>query len=164
MGFARNWQNKKGEYFGIPYIEQWQRIVRWHSRLMILNDQVPGTDSNGLMDHVYACLQNCLMFRDWLSGCYVSKKAVNALYGSRELKLCRDIANGTKHFKIDKPSVDANFLTVCEYLPPPVGQTEGSSYKLTLCADGDYYDLIELCTKCVKQIENFMESINSADR
>jgi hypothetical protein len=150
MGFARTHQAQ-------PFLEQWERTSRWYHRMAVLNLETPRACADELMDHVYACLQNCLMLRDWLlNSPGVERAAVRQLFGSTELKLCRDVANGTKHLQISKPSIDSQFMTVREYTPPSLDGSRGADYVLTLCADGRKLDLLWLCDECMRQVSEFM--------
>jgi hypothetical protein len=78
----------------------------------------------------------------------------------QELRVCRDIVNGTKHFRISEPSVDAEFSIVREYVPRPVGGGE-PGHRFVVHADENEVprkrDLLALADQCVELWEHFVE-------
>ena len=96
---------------------QWARVQRWNVRLKKVA-AAPG-DSERYFDDVYAFFQNCYHLRDWLekSGSVGADKLTTFFRDHYEMQLCRDICNGTKHFNLTNPSIDADFSMVREYVP-----------------------------------------------
>jgi hypothetical protein len=136
---------------------QLDRLRRWHDRLHWLrshrgDDYLSWED----VDFVLAVLQNCCILREWL----VRDGAVGeALIGDfvsshPELRVCRDIANGTKHFSVSRPSVDAEFSILQEYVPAPVGGGEAGRRFVVIA--GDKYDMLALADRCVHLWERFI--------
>ena len=77
-----------------------------------------------------------------------------------ELRLCRDICNGTKHLAISRPSLDADLAIGREYVPahwpgvrPHVNET------WFVIAGGKKYDLFELADRCLALWEDFVAEI-----
>ena len=74
--------------------------------------------------------------------------------------------NGSKHLRIDRPSIDAKHLTVQEYVPGPVGSPAGtgSSFRLLVLYRGaqERLDLIELCATCVRLFGDFLQQTKGA--
>jgi hypothetical protein len=126
---------------------QLARIHRWHERLHLA--AVRG--SQDLEDFAFTFFQNCYYLREWLQKtCSMSKSEIDTLFtSSKELELCRDICNGTKHLTIDRPSIDADFSIGREYDP-----NEKSGYRLLWIADGKY-DVLELASRCVSILDQF---------
>lgn len=115
--------------------------------------------SADLDDFMFAFFQNCFMLREWIKKTSpLSKGDLDNLFNSTpELRICRDICNGTKHYSISKPSVDAEFSILREYDP-----SEASGHRLRIIvqdknhvADGKY-DLLELAGKCLRIWEGFL--------
>jgi hypothetical protein len=81
-------------------VEQWQRVLRWQQRLhAIVSEHYD--DGDAVVDHALALLQNCFSMRDWLSSSLPSKGTeIQNLFSSPSLRLCRDLANGSKHLAI----------------------------------------------------------------
>ena len=95
--------------------------------------------------------QNCYHLREWLcQTSTISKHDVDGFFnGTKELLLCRDICNATKHLNINRASVDATFSIGYEYNP-----SEPSNARLFLIADAKY-DLLDLASRCLKLLEQF---------
>lgn len=95
-------------------IEQFQRTKRWFKRFEeIQNGRSHTRESEYYQDIVYAFFQNCWHIKDWiLNSTNINdsqKSNIKAFfYQNTDMKICRDIANGTKHLTIKKPSIDPN--------------------------------------------------------
>ncbi|MEW6775171.1 MAG: hypothetical protein AB1405_02680 [Bdellovibrionota bacterium] len=154
MSFARNQQTA-------AFLEQWERVLRWQGRVHGRSHASP----DEFMDHLYALFQNCFAMRDWLENSEVIPgESLSEIFSAFELRLCRDICNGTKHLEITRPSVDANFMTVREYAPPPISKLDEAlsspEYKLVLIAADNKYDLVELADQCVDILRNALSTRN----
>lgn len=126
---------------------QLARVRRWHQRVL----NAASTGSPDLQDFIFVFFQNCYHLREWLhSTSRIPKAEIDQLYSTtKELRLCRDICNGTKHLDLSNASVDAFFSIGYEYAPHEPG---GS--RLFLIAD-DKYDLLELAGRCLRLLEQF---------
>ena len=150
--FARHRQS-------LPLVEQWERVNRWLAKVQTAYGSSV-TDADDMMDLFYALFQNIFAMRDWLLSSGIDESKVNALFASNRLQLCRDIANGTKHCKLTRPSVDADFLTLREYEPA----SRGSAHAFRLVADGQRIDMYTFAGLCLWEIQQFMisEGLNGA--
>jgi len=86
---------------GSGYRAQLDRSRRFLDRVQSID---PRRDVD-YQDDVWAFFQNCWHLKDWLSHDHrvpysVRKNALAAAHRSRVLKVCRDMANGTKHRKL----------------------------------------------------------------
>lgn len=52
-------------------------------------------------DYLYAFFQNCYHLRDWLLGTYSQDAIDDFLKSTLPMRICRDVANLTKHFALD---------------------------------------------------------------
>lgn len=122
-------------------------VRRWHERVL----GAAQTGSPDLQDFIFVFFQNCYHLREWLHRTSkIPKSEIDKFYSTtKELMLCRDICNGTKHLDVDHASVDAGFSIGWEYVP-----REPNGGRLFLIADNKY-DLLELATKCLQLIEGF---------
>lgn len=146
MSFARDRQT-------VPAWEQIHRTRRWYMRLIGLPDD---TDADARMDFVLAVFQNCFAVRDWMKVSGVEESHADTRFKATvELRLCRDICNGSKHCTIKWPSVDPQHMMVREYVPGGVG--ESPTDRLVVLADGEYHDPYALAKKCLDQIEAIAE-------
>lgn len=94
--------------------EQFERIKRWHERFKEIHSGREHTrESDYYQDVVYAFFQNCWSLKDWIinSGA-LSKEKIEEVekffHSNMDMKICRDIANGSKHLLIKEPSIDPN--------------------------------------------------------
>lgn len=122
-------------------------IHRWHDRVV----SAARTGSPDLQDFIFVFFQNCHHLREWLhQTSAIPKGEVDRFFTqTKELQLCRDICNGTKHLNIDRASIDATFSIGWEYNPH-----EPCGARLFLIAD-DKYDLLDLASRCLKLLDQF---------
>jgi hypothetical protein len=87
--------------------EQLARTRRYYERFKKLNDgkaKEPSSEAN--MDDIYAFFQNCYHLKDWLRNdpaytFHSGKEIEEHVNQSRELSICADICNGSKHLSFD---------------------------------------------------------------
>ncbi len=130
-----------------PVVEQWGRIKRWQRRL---HDCVKGNgDSDDVVDYALVLILNCFAMRDWLiNSKAIPQVAVDSIFSSFELKMCRDIAIGNKHYSVNSQSIDSDHRIHREYVP----YSESHNFTYCVVFGSEKYDFIELCDKCVGQI------------
>ena len=123
------------------------RVHRWHRRVI----EAANDGSPDLADFTSALFQNCYHLREWFQKtAKTNHGALNLIFKqSRELQVCRDICNGTKHFTLKHPSVDGAFSICWEYDPAQVGKR-----RLVIIA-GEKYDLLDLAFRCVAALDEF---------
>jgi hypothetical protein len=88
---------------GIGYRSQLDRARRFLDRVQ---SDDPRRDID-YQDDVWAFFQNCWHIKDWLKHDYrvpkrIRDRAIAAAHASRVLRVCRDMANGTKHRKLTR--------------------------------------------------------------
>lgn len=118
------------------------------------------------LDFLLAFFASCFDLRDWLIASGVDRESVTALFrGNVELRVCRDIANGFKHFRITDHPYDAKFSVVREYVPEnwPSYVGHGES-KWNIVAGEDMFDLVALAHQCVDLLDEFLhdQGLNAA--
>lgn len=104
-------------------------------------------------DFLLAFCQNCHALRDWFEkDGAVSKDQLDALMQSNQpLRVCRDIANGSKHLKVDRPSVDQNFSIGREYCGPEIPD------RWFVIVGDDLVDTLALASQCVDAWRMFLQ-------
>ncbi len=145
---------------------QYKRVKRWYDRVMKIRSRVtsnPPQQEQDEKDHddIYAFFQNCYHLRDWLRRTNtVSHTELEKFFSKHvELGICRDICNGTKHFQISKPSVDAFFSIGRQFLLRNPDRNDGIGDTTWFIKAGDStYDIFELASKCMKLWESFLAS------
>ncbi|MGH9921981.1 MAG: hypothetical protein ACRD38_04445 [Nitrososphaerales archaeon] len=94
-----------------------------------------------------------------------SEKVKDYLDRTHELQVCRDLANGTKHLELDKPSRTKVFDWNKADMPWPVVRTYdpfsvASGYPqegLAILVDGEELECNEFIKKCIEKWEDFLE-------
>ena len=122
---------------------QLERVHRWQRRVT----HSANIGSGDLEDFVFALFQNCYHLREWIEKtAKVPSSELDGLFArTPELRVCRDICNGTKHLTLSRASVDADFSIGREYDP-----ASASGYRLFIIAHGNKdaaangkYDLLD---------------------
>ena len=90
------------------YREQLARTRRYYERFKKLNDgKAKEPPSGASMDYSYAFFQHCYHMKDWLRNdpaytFHSDKEIEDHISKSRELSICADICNGSKHLAFDR--------------------------------------------------------------
>jgi hypothetical protein len=113
--------------------------------------EAANSGSPDLADYAFALFQNCYHLREWFQKtAKANPEALDSVYKrSRELQVCRDICNGTKHLTLRDASVDAEFSICREYDP-----SHPAKCRLVIIA-GEKYDLLDLASRCVATLDDF---------
>lgn len=138
------------------WIGQYVRMRRWLDRLKnLLNNRGHDYTTDLFVDYFLAFFQNCYHLRDYLQNTnVVSKNELDKLFeNSVKLKACRDICNGTKHFSISKPSIDADFSIFRAY--DYFNEYPNNEQWKVLVYDTTY-DIVELARDCANEWTNFL--------
>ena len=75
------------------------------------------------LDYFISFFQNCFHLKDWIieaqknDGINWSNKIHAMINSNQSMKICRDLCNGLKHLRINRPSIDKNFAIFYEYRP-----------------------------------------------
>ena len=154
MGFG--WSaHKNGGWRG-----QYQRLQRWHRLIhQIGRAKSQRKEMEQEHDFLYAYFQNCYHLRDWLRNSNaVTAKALQEFFRLNEpMGVCRDICNGTKHWRIDHPSVDADFSMGREYVPADCSSERPHVNESWFIISGrNKYDLFELADTCMALWDSFL--------
>jgi len=85
------------------YADQWKRVLRWLERI-----EATPRNSTEYDDFIWAFFQNCWHMKDWIKNDQLlSSSFRSGIEGmalrERSLRVCADLANGTKHFELQKP-------------------------------------------------------------
>jgi len=126
-------------------------VRRWHHRFLSACADGTRTPADRL-DFFLAFAQNCYSLRDWLDrDARASKPALDDLMSrTPALQICRDVANGSKHLVISKPSIDAAFSIGREY----TGRDQPERWFLV--AGTHFLDAVEFTNECVRVWEEFL--------
>ncbi|WP_233425639.1 hypothetical protein [Paraburkholderia kururiensis] len=89
---------------------------RWRDRVRATDVEHSSAD---LLDFLIAFFVVCFHLRDWLKDSGVDAERLTALFRANvERRVCRDIANGFKHSRLDRePFHDPTFSVVRGHVP-----------------------------------------------
>ncbi|HLG24161.1 MAG TPA: hypothetical protein VI564_04515 [Candidatus Nanoarchaeia archaeon] len=160
-----------------PHLEQFARVHRWKKRLdkiRFSNSQESSQPEH--YDFIYAFFTNCYHLRDFLKHSKaIQTKLVDEFFTkNKEMQICRDICNESKHCVLDSPSIGLEILNtnkksakgwagVClirEYDPfQEVLKNDNpvKNIKYVVLADGKKYNVFELADKCYQLWTNFFK-------
>jgi hypothetical protein len=147
------------------WLTHYARTLRWYARLQKVRAACGQVGIHqDCEDYIYAFFQNCFHLRDWLlKSRVIHKSQLDQLFESNvELRLCRDICNGTKHMTITrKPSIDADFYTFREYDHLHISSPSDDPHameKFMIRASGEKWDAFELADRCMQIWNEFLEA------
>jgi hypothetical protein len=137
---------------------QYQSMLRWHRRVIYAAN---GEKSADEFDFLLAFFDASHRLRDWLEKTgTVTKADLDSFIGAHaELGICRDIANGFKHYSISRPSIDEEFAIVNQYVDP---SDRGRRYRFpngewTVLANGHQFGLVDMAEQIVNLWRSFLE-------
>lgn len=158
-----------GKFSKKPYLEQFYRIKRWHSRLNSIRfSNSPESEADNQLDFIYAFFTNCFILEDWLKNSGVNSKKIYDYRDQHiELKICRDLCNNTKHLLLTKGKSSISTLAKSNELSNGVTihkVYDDSSFDKPLkysnyiiMADFKKYYVFDVADKCVLLWGNFLE-------
>jgi hypothetical protein len=148
----------------LQQVEGWRgqlaRVARWRQRVTIAAKGERSTDE---LDFLLAFFESAYHLRNWLIETRAASKIDVDRYVALhiELQLCRDIANGFKHHSLRRPSIDAEFAIVHQYVPP---NEHGRRYRFpngewTILANGTQFGLVDLSERVLLLWNQFLKQL-----
>ena len=154
-------------------MQQLERTERYLKRMQRLYSGVPASweERNNYEDDVYTFFIHCHHIQDWfveLNLLGATREDVNELInGIQALRICADICNATKHYKITRKlrSPDQPHIVSRKH----VGHSEGPMgdaqpilmSTFTILSDGKKYDVLEVAEACINAWHAFIEWLKS---
>ncbi|WP_139795104.1 hypothetical protein [Chromobacterium violaceum] len=141
------------------YRSQLDRLERWYARAQLAKDLLD------IEDYLYAFFQNCYYLREWLPEEAFSTEQVNQFFKANiEMKVCRDLANLTKHRELHNPPATNAEPSIARIYVPNGRGWFGSDAALVVLTDvSDHpFDLLELAGRCLILWREFMDTPNTA--
>jgi hypothetical protein len=135
---------------------QYHRMLRWRDRVGAIDTERSSADQ---LDFLSAFFVACFHLRDWLRDSGIDAERLIALFRANvELRVCRDIANGFKHSRLDRePFHDPAFSVVREHVPLGLSSNLGhANTRWSIVAGEHKLDLVELAGRCVSIWDGFL--------
>jgi hypothetical protein len=145
---------------------QLARVERWYTRALTALD----SGSTDAEDFVYAFCQSAYHLRDWIqkSGAASQADLDTLMNNTPTLKLCRDVCNGSKHFKVDSSRTETDHIGLMREYVPPTGAREAGGIRPRLFVfesqDGSVQmvDIRALMNECLKAWRDFCSQLSDA--
>ena len=146
--------------------EQLFRLKRWYERLEIINNNKIKDFENTYHyeDDFYAFFLNCYHLKDWIRNdkSIILKENVEDFINKNDcMKICADICNGQKHFKLrhtrsgEMPKLGKRDLHF-EYKKEKPQTWTMVGMKFYIETDKGIIDAFELATDCIKKWQDFI--------
>ncbi len=153
-------------------MEQVERAERYLSRLKEIYSGVfssTGHDDKHFDDDVVSFFIHCYHIRDWiihLNKLNITAKEVDSFINEHNaLKICADLANGSKHCKLTRslrterqPHITGKQKQSSTWLSGD-GGGEYIECKYTILSDRKFYDALELATECCQLWHQFIDNM-----
>lgn len=140
---------------------QYNRMMRWVDRFKELSskEHKESAKTHLYFDTMYTCFQNIFFLKDWLlhDTSLTSKDLNNFIDSNKEIGVCRDICNGTKHYDISSPSIDKEFGIIRQY-DPHHDLWDSSEWEIIICAGGEIYKPYDLISRCIDLWDKFISN------
>ena len=138
--------------------EQIARVARYYRKLKEYDSGIPPgmLISEEHRDLVYAFFLNCYHLKDWIKhdpDLSPIGDVENFINTNRELRLCADICNSNKHFKITRPrSSDSPEVGTFQL----IGTPQKVVLRFEIMTTSGPVDTFEVATKCVKAWSRYL--------
>jgi hypothetical protein len=153
-------------HLGTTGRDQWDRVLRWHHRLARIRAVLPrsGPEKRYALDDIFAFFMNCYHLADWIAqdGEKPRHEVEAFIDQSEPMRLCRDVCNGLKHYRLDpgRRSENPNWTTTTVITfeagaePPAPSEITAGWVILT---EGRTIDMFELADACVAEWRRFLD-------
>jgi hypothetical protein len=160
------------------YLEQWERVQRWYSKVEEFSLHPSAIKQDDALDIVYAFFTNCFHLKDWIKASHPElKNEVEDLFDDKKGKpcfnICAGLANGSKHLSPDtnKRPTYGNASVVVQnvrlYVPTLSLNNQSNaklivkaSYSWSLNSSGMQYDVYELAKECMEEWGSYLKNRN----
>lgn len=151
------------------YESQLDRVQRYLQRFSEINSgREHNQPSDYYEDDVYAFFQNCYHLKDWIKHdpqCASWTPCETLIKKSPNLKLCADICNGLKHFKLTRPprSTEGPYMggkNINLKINGDGSEESGLkiSIKFEIRTKSGSIDAFKLAAQCVSEWKSYIES------
>lgn len=146
----------------VGWQEQRSRVLRWLIRIRdTAAGRVHDSPTDSYEDEVIAFFQACYHLKDWLkndpASRVTSSEVEDFVERTPSLRLCGDLANGSKHLQLDRPRVDPDArIGARNYKLGLGGRGPTISVTYTVEAAGKTYDALTLAEECWGAWETYL--------
>jgi hypothetical protein len=159
-------------------MEQLKRAERYLSRLHYAYEGIQESSAifsiDNPKDDCISFFMHCYHIKDWAQNLYCTtkeeKKEIEEFINTHEeLKICADLCNGSKHYKLRNTSSyrsgEPQSVTVADHQPSTYLTGSGGLevHKCTFAIESESasYDALQLAEKCIKLWNNYLAKFNA---
>ncbi|MFE7898339.1 hypothetical protein ACFU3E_12640 [Streptomyces sp. NPDC057424] len=151
---------------GQGWSSQWDRVGRRLADVRTVYAGAPG-GTDAAIDAVLSFFEAVHHLKDWLTNDQESGVQTTDVHGlingSPTLKLCADLANGAKHFKLDpnrRARTGDHSTTVAQNDVVVFVGTGASAHRFRTASGGTTRDVLEVAEEAVSEWRDFLSSRN----
>ncbi|MGI3202496.1 hypothetical protein ACRJ4W_37290 [Streptomyces sp. GLT-R25] len=166
LGHRANTCRHTGFVLGQGWSSQWDRVGRRLDDVRTLYERAPG-GTDAAIDAVLSFFETVHHLKDWLTNDQASGVLTadvhDLLDGSPTLKLCADLANGAKHFKLDptrRTQTGDHSTTIAENDVVVFVGTGVSAHRFRTASGGTPRDVLEVAEEAVNEWRGFLSARN----
>jgi type I site-specific restriction-modification system R (restriction) subunit len=152
-------------------MEQIERTHRYLERIRKMYEGAPYIQNKEYYtDDVYSFFIHCYHIRDWIKELNLlgitSSELKKFIRSHKELRICADLCNGTKHCHIEE---NKKWTTGQPYIAETSFESSGRNREFTttkgrfqIISDDVFYDALELAQRCMKLWDDFVEEMKKS--
>lgn len=153
-------------------MEQLARADRYLTKLAYAYEGIQTSSATFSIDQpkddCISFFMHCYHVKDWLIALYGNKKEIEAFINSNEeLRICADICNGAKHYRITgelrsgaHQKVELDTVKSSTWLTGN-GGFEVHQCKFSVVSEGTVFDALQLANKCMELWRSYIATIKS---
>lgn len=156
-------------------MEQFERAKRYLTRIENIYSGIfssPGHNKDYYDDDVISFFIHCYHIRDWIIHlnkiCVTARQIDSYIDSHHALKICADLANGSKHCKLTRslrsdrqPHIAGKEWHTSTWLTSN-GGGEVMQSKYTVLSNTAFFDVLELARECIQLWESYMSELKSS--
>jgi hypothetical protein len=145
------------------WAQQWSRVERWYLRFSETNSgRRHDRESDYYQDEAYAFFQNAYHLKDWLKNDPNSSAIVSdieqVISQSRNLSLCADLCNGSKHLRLDRPRASADTKIGQRHFSVGLSEPQTISARYVVESAGASYDAFAVAGGCMQEWRAYLSA------
>lgn len=153
-------------------MEQLARADRYLTKLFYAYEGIQASSATFSIDQpkddCISFFMHCYHIKDWLIALYGSKKETEAfINANEELRICADICNGAKHFKVTSElrsgahqKIEVGALKSSTWITG-TGGIEVHQCKFSVVSEHKTYDALQLANKCMDLWKSYVATIKA---
>ena len=146
------------------YLDQVYRVERTLQHLRsVYSGSSRDVSADDCRDTALSFFQNCYHLKDWLindpSGAFQKNAVEHFVNANRELRLCADLCNGSKHLKLTKPPRSNESPRLGAQSVVVALGADRNMYSFAVDTTSGQIDALALAQQCVGLWQGFIKSV-----